>query len=213
MGFHTLAVGDASGVMAARQDGRLAARELGARLAGATLAATVVSELARNVIQHAGGGEIGVGISEGFLIIDTRDHGPGIADPEQALSPGYSTDGSDGRGLCGIARIAESLSIVNGIRDGVWVRAVLSARSLGAARQGMASLASAPWAPAVDIAGGKVFARSELYADPGEPAVLRFPREKAVPNEVLSPAWRAALGIGEGRRAMVMLHEHRALEG
>ena len=162
MSFHTLSAGDTSGVVAARQEGRLLARALGARSAGETLAATVVSEMARNVIQHAGCGEIEVALSAGFLVIETRDHGPGIADPHLALSRGYSTDGSAGDGLCGVARVAESLSIVNGIKDGVCVRVVLDPCSLGAARRAPPSPALAPSSKAVGVARAQVLARSEL---------------------------------------------------
>ena len=44
-----------------------------------------------NMVIHAGGGEADVTISENYVEIILKDHGPGIADIEKAMQAGYST--------------------------------------------------------------------------------------------------------------------------
>lgn len=150
MACHILSALDASCVVVARKEGRQAALSLGASKAGATLAAAVVSELARNVMQHAGSGEILIVVTDDALIVETRDRGPGIANVRLALTPGYSTDGSAGLGLFGVSKVAESLMIENGEKGGLLVRAILSARRLGADSD---RNASSRWVP---IPAGRV---------------------------------------------------------
>lgn len=77
------------------------------------LAATAVSELARNLVVHAGGGLVRLSIIEregrvGFEIV-TEDEGPGIADVALALTEGYSTAQSLGLGLPGVKRMMDEL--------------------------------------------------------------------------------------------------------
>ncbi|MCQ2448849.1 MAG: ATP-binding protein [Clostridia bacterium] len=44
-----------------------------------------------NMVIHAGGGEADVNVSEDEIEIILTDHGPGIADVEQAMQEGFST--------------------------------------------------------------------------------------------------------------------------
>lgn len=80
-----------------------------------TLICAAVSEVARNIVVYAGTGEILLRPhrSDGLwgLMIVARDEGPGIADPEQALTDGYSSVGSLGVGLTGARRLMDSLEI------------------------------------------------------------------------------------------------------
>lgn len=80
-----------------------------------TLICAAVSEVAHNIVVYAGTGEIVLRPHRhdgrcGLMIV-ARDEGPGIADPEQALTEGYSTVGSLGVGLPGARRLMDSLEI------------------------------------------------------------------------------------------------------
>jgi serine/threonine-protein kinase RsbT len=76
---------------------------------------TAASELARNLVQHAGGGVVRVEtISEGLrrgLRLVFEDQGPGIPDIELAMRDGYSTDGGLGLGLSGARRLSNEFAI------------------------------------------------------------------------------------------------------
>ncbi len=85
--------------------------------------ATAVSELAHNMVRHAGGGEIVIkpcGERKGVTVI-ARDLGPGIPDVELALRDGYSTAASMGCGLSGARRLVDRLEITSHIGIGTVV--------------------------------------------------------------------------------------------
>jgi serine/threonine-protein kinase RsbT len=82
-----------------------------------TLVATCVSELARNIVEYAGAGEMIMGLTrnkgeEGIVII-AEDEGPGIPDIELAMKDGYSTSKGLGLGLPGSKRIMDEFAIVS----------------------------------------------------------------------------------------------------
>src|SRR5205814_9491149 len=84
---------DESDVMMARRHAReLARRESFAQTAIEELA-TAVSEIARNIVVHAGAGEVVLEIvrepTRSGLLVVARDDGPGKPDREQALRDGY----------------------------------------------------------------------------------------------------------------------------
>lgn len=89
------------------------ARSLGFKTAQSFLAATAVSELARNIFQYAGQGNIRLSqLSDGERVglqVEAEDHGPGIADIELAMTEGYSTGNTLGLGLPGVRRIMDEL--------------------------------------------------------------------------------------------------------
>jgi serine/threonine-protein kinase RsbT len=105
-------------VVTARQKGREVAARVGFSPTDATLVATVISELARNIVQFAERGEILVCPVEhdgrnGVMIV-ARDVGPGIADVSQALQDGYSTyRGGLGLGLPGSRRLVDEFDIIS----------------------------------------------------------------------------------------------------
>src|SRR5215208_5851850 len=70
--------------------------------------AIAVTEAATNLIKHAGGGELFVGITgagrtRGIQIV-AMDRGHGIGDPAASLRDGFSTSGTAGTGLGAIRR-------------------------------------------------------------------------------------------------------------
>ncbi|MGZ3097460.1 ATP-binding SpoIIE family protein phosphatase [Streptomyces sp. H62] len=104
------------------RDARVAA-EHAAALAGldeqrAATAALVATELATNLLKHAGGGQVLVDVVTPPVLVTggehtrlvqvaTVDHGPGMADVSAALSDGFTTTGSLGAGLGTCARLAD----------------------------------------------------------------------------------------------------------
>ncbi|MGE0030835.1 MAG: ATP-binding protein [Steroidobacteraceae bacterium] len=108
-------IGSAKDLVQARQQGRELACNLGFSSTQATLIAAVISELARNIVEYAGRGEIVLRADgDSGMIISARDSGPGIADMQAALRPGFSTSGGLGLGLPGVRRIADRFEIDSG---------------------------------------------------------------------------------------------------
>lgn len=103
-------------IVNARQTGRRLAESLGFSASESTLVATAISELARNIVNYAGGrGEIVFSLVNGRarrgITIVARDEGPGIADIKLAMQDGYSTSGGLGLGLPGVRRIMDEFLI------------------------------------------------------------------------------------------------------
>lgn len=104
-------------IVTARQKGRLLAVALGFSPGDATLIATAISELARNIVAYAKSGEIRLTMINGSgrqgIQLVARDQGPGIFDIQQALRDGFSTSGSLGLGLPGVRRLVDAFEIVS----------------------------------------------------------------------------------------------------
>jgi serine/threonine-protein kinase RsbT len=77
--------------------------------------ATAVSEIARNVIEHAGGGNLLAGIitdgQRAGVFVVVQDEGPGIASVEDAVRDGSSTGPGLGLGLSSARRLVDSCEI------------------------------------------------------------------------------------------------------
>jgi len=76
---------------------------------------TAASELARNALDHGGGGEVelrevDLGGRRG-LRLEFRDDGPGIPDVQRALQDGFSTGTGLGLGLAGASRLVNEFHI------------------------------------------------------------------------------------------------------
>lgn len=74
---------------------------------------TAVSEIARNALDHAGGGLVEVFSLEAPPRIKVRctDEGPGIAEIDRAMQDGFSTASSMGKGLGGARRLVDRFEI------------------------------------------------------------------------------------------------------
>jgi serine/threonine-protein kinase RsbT len=102
-------------IVIVRQAVRQRAIELGFSLVDQTKIVTAASELARNAIQHGGGGRavleiVSDGIRRGLRLV-FEDQGPGIADIQHAMKDGYSTAGGLGLGLSGAKRLSNEFAI------------------------------------------------------------------------------------------------------
>jgi serine/threonine-protein kinase RsbT len=110
-------VASVNDIVTARLQGRALAEKLGFSPGEATLVATAISELARNIVQYAGKGDIVLraatnGTRRGVVVV-ARDRGPGIGDLKLAVRSGYSTSGGLGLGLPGVRRIVDDFQIVS----------------------------------------------------------------------------------------------------
>jgi serine/threonine-protein kinase RsbT len=128
----SIAINTASDIVGARQKGRNLARAMGFSLGDATLIATAISELSRNMVLYAKGGilllqEIERRERRGITIV-ARDAGPGIADIRRAMTGGYSTSGGLGLGLSGVRRLMDEMEIHSNSNEGttvtvtIWLR-------------------------------------------------------------------------------------------
>lgn len=120
----------ATDIVTARQRGRALALEIGFNGADVTLIAAAISEIARNIIDHAKRGEVvmsrvtsrgnGDTAHPGIKII-VRDEGPGIRDVAQALQYGYSTRRGLGVGLPGAKWLMDEFDVASEVGRGTTI--------------------------------------------------------------------------------------------
>ena len=112
-----VAISSDQDIVSARQKGRVMATELGFSTGDATLIATAISELARNIVSYARKGQITLktvnGLNRQGIAVIATDEGPGIPDIRQALRDGFSTSGSLGLGLPGVRRLMDEFEITS----------------------------------------------------------------------------------------------------
>jgi serine/threonine-protein kinase RsbT len=87
---------------------------------------TAASELARNILKYAGSGSLRYsrrteGTREGVEVV-VEDKGPGIDDPEIALTDNYSTSGTLGLGLPGVRRLVDEFDLNSEVGVGTTVK-------------------------------------------------------------------------------------------
>ncbi|CAM5454453.1 PPM-type phosphatase domain-containing protein OS=Streptomyces fumanus OX=67302 GN=GCM10018772_54520 PE=4 SV=1 [Streptomyces fumanus] len=115
-------VHDSTRVRDARGGGGAGGGAGGAGRAASATAALVATELATNLLKHAGGGRVLIDVvpppelSAGaepvpVVQIAAVDHGPGIADVPAALGDGFSTADSLGAGLGTCLRVADDFTL------------------------------------------------------------------------------------------------------
>jgi anti-sigma regulatory factor (Ser/Thr protein kinase) len=101
----------------ARAKARALAEDLGFSRTDATLIATAVSEIARNIVSHAGLGEIEmtpiIEPDRRGLRVVASDEGPGIRDIELALEQGYTSRRGLGFGPAGARRLMDDFEIAS----------------------------------------------------------------------------------------------------
>ena len=112
-----VAINSDQDIVSARQKGRAIAIELGFSTGDATLIATAISELARNIVSYARKGQITLKVVHGSNPPGHLGHrfgyGPGIRDIRQAMRDGFSTSGSLGLGLPGVRRLMDEFEITS----------------------------------------------------------------------------------------------------
>jgi serine/threonine-protein kinase RsbT len=117
--------GDAD-LVTARAEARAMAQRLGFPRPDPTLIATAISEIARNIVMHAGQGEI---VLEPFedanrygIVVTAVDQGPGIRDVDAALRDDVSGRGGLGLGLPGARRLMDDFELESDPETGTTVR-------------------------------------------------------------------------------------------
>lgn len=112
-------------IVMARQVGREMASQLGFGLSDLTLIATAISEITRNIVDHAGNGEINFKISDNGsypgITITAWDNGPGIEDIGLAMQDGYTSKNGLGLGLPGSQRIMDEFQISSEVGEGTTI--------------------------------------------------------------------------------------------
>jgi len=112
-------------IVEARHQGRDLGEALGLGSMDLTMVATAISEIARNILNYAGEGEVELrtveaGGRKGLEVV-ARDQGPGIVDVDRALTDGYSTGKGLGLGLPGAARLMDAMAVDSGPGRGTTV--------------------------------------------------------------------------------------------
>lgn len=120
-----LSIRTSADIVLARQVVRRRALEVGFSLVDQTKLVTAASELARNTLEHGGGGTARVelvtdGGRRGLRLI-CEDTGPGIADVQLALKDGYTSRGGLGLGLGGARRLVSDFAIESRVGEGTRV--------------------------------------------------------------------------------------------
>ena len=120
-----IAIRDESDIPMVRKQLRAVGRAAGLDEVALAAMATAVSEVARNIVVHAGSGEIVLRVTKegdrrGVVAI-ARDVGPGIGDLERAMQDGYSTGNSLGVGLPGARRLFDAFELESTVGVGTTV--------------------------------------------------------------------------------------------
>src|SRR2546425_1837643 len=112
---HRLQINSEHDILTARQRGRELAADVGFTGSDLTVVATAISEIARNIVEYAGRGEMLLKLVDNGqgagLLVEARDEGPGIADLALAMQDGYSTGRSLGLGLPGARRLMDEFDL------------------------------------------------------------------------------------------------------
>jgi len=111
----TASIGSSTDIVKVRRVVRDWTVSLGFSLVEQTKMVTAASELARNVVEHGGGGVIQLQMLNNDLRRGLKltfvDDGPGIKDVEQALKDGFTTGNGMGLGLGGAKRLVNEFEI------------------------------------------------------------------------------------------------------
>jgi len=120
-----LSIRTSADIVLVRQVVRRRALEVGFSLVDQTKLVTAASELARNTLQHGGGGTLRLesvlnGTRHGVRLT-FEDQGPGIGDIQQAMADGFTTAGGLGLGLSGSRRLSNEFHIESKLGEGTRV--------------------------------------------------------------------------------------------
>jgi serine/threonine-protein kinase RsbT len=121
----TMAIRSDSDIVGVRQAVRAWAVELAFSVVEQTKIVTAASELARNTLDHGGGGTVRLEAlnseTRQGVRLTFEDQGPGIPDIDLALTDGYTTGRGLGLGLSGAKRLSNEFEIFSRIGEGTRV--------------------------------------------------------------------------------------------
>lgn len=124
MTSHHFPISNPAHIAAPRRAAVALAHELGFDETRTGRVALVATELATNISQHAGQGEILIrhtGGEDPAVEVLAVDKGPGIADLDRALADGFSTAGTLGHGLGSVGRQADEFEVFSRVSIGTVV--------------------------------------------------------------------------------------------
>lgn len=104
-------------ISSARQTAKAICEAAGARSFVVHKVATIVSELARNIVSYTPGGSIELTVHRDKTVrvtIVASDHGKGIAMLDDVLAGRYKSRTGMGRGILGVQRLADKFAISTG---------------------------------------------------------------------------------------------------
>jgi anti-sigma regulatory factor (Ser/Thr protein kinase) len=117
-------------VVSARQRARQISELLNFDITNQMRIATVVSEIARNAFQYAGGGKVCYCLQNHFsyssLMVKISDKGPGITDLQKVLSGQYISKTGNGAGIIGSKKIMDNFTITTELGKGATVVAEMN---------------------------------------------------------------------------------------
>ncbi len=120
-----LAIRSSEDIVLVRQAVRRHALDVGLSLVDQTKIVTAASEIARNTLIYGGGGTAQIDViannSRKGLRLVFEDHGPGIANIEQALKDRFTTGNGLGLGLGGARRLCNEFEVVSQPGEGTRV--------------------------------------------------------------------------------------------
>jgi anti-sigma regulatory factor (Ser/Thr protein kinase) len=132
-------VNDQSQVAEARREVTAIARQHGFNEVDVGRVALVATELATNLVKHAGGGEILVGPDDGAgkngIQVLALDKGRGMANVQACLADGYSSAGTAGQGLGAVIRQSTFVDVLSWPECGTAVLAIIEPGKTQAARE------------------------------------------------------------------------------
>lgn len=137
-------VADASQVGETRRQAALVCRSLGSSEEEAGRAGIVATELAGNLVKHAGGGDVlihGRPGPSGAIEFLALDRGPGIQDLGRAFTDGHSTAGTPGTGLGAVRRLSSTFDVYSQAGQGT---ALFASVAIGGAGRAVAHGLSVP---------------------------------------------------------------------
>lgn len=127
--MRAIEIADESRVGEARRVATGLANDIGFDGSDAGRVAIVATELATNLLKHARGGKMLLGVFDDGMEAGVEcialDKGPGISDVQAAMRDGYSTAGSAGSGLGAIARLSHGSDIYSRNAQGTAIMARL----------------------------------------------------------------------------------------
>lgn len=124
-GKHAIPILCDTDIVEARRAARDLATLVGFGRTDLSFIASAVSEVARNIVEYAGPGEVVLSVVQdrfrtGVQVV-ARDRGPGIVDVELAMEKGYSTSGSLGLGLPGSRRLMDEFQVESRVGRGTTI--------------------------------------------------------------------------------------------
>ena len=111
-------------IVTARRRGHELASLVGFSTSDATIIATAISEVARNIVEHATAGEVAIRLADdgrrtGVQVV-ARDQGPGISNPASVIRAGATGDES-GLGLFGARSLMDEFDLASQVGLGTTV--------------------------------------------------------------------------------------------